>query len=657
MKVVRKKGKQMAKTITQKIIEEHLVSGSFIPGTEIAIKIDQTLTQDATGTMAYLQFESLKTAVVKTELSVSYIDHNIIQIGPENADDHRYLHDIARKYGIYLSRAGNGICHQVHLERFGKSGKTLLGSDSHTPTCGGLGMIAIGAGGLDVALAMAGEPFTLVCPKVIKINLTGKLSPWVSAKDVILKVLEIFTTKGNVGCVFEYGGEGVTTLSVPERATITNMGAECGVTTSIFPSDEITRLFLKAQHRERNWTEIKADPDAEYDKIIDIDLSEIVPLTAKPHSPDNISTIRDAGEIEVNQVCIGSCTNSSYKDLATVARILKDRVTHPGVSFVIAPGSKQAIENLAKDGYLADLLKSGARLAECACGFCIGNSHSPQTKAISLRTSNRNFLGRSGTTDAEVYLVSPETAAAAVITGRLTDPRNLGIEYPEVSMPEEFHVDDRMIIKPEDTGDLSPVKIYRGPNIGDPPTNEPLPEDISGEVTIKVGDKITTDHIIPAGNRMKYRSNIPKYSQFVFEILDNKFHERAKKIRDDGRHNIIVAGLSYGQGSSREHAAICPMFLGVKAVIAKSFERIHTANLINFGIIPLTFKDEETYDSIDQGDKLEIQFIRKVLESNGKMIVENITKKRSFEVIYNLSEKQKKILLAGGALNYEISHG
>ena len=645
----------MAKTITQKIIEEHLVTGSFMPGTEIAIKIDQTLTQDATGTMVYLQFESMRVPRIKTELSVSYIDHNTIQIGSENADDHRYLHDIARKYGIYLSRAGNGICHQVHIERFGKPGETLLGSDSHTPTCGGLGMIAIGAGGLDVALAIAGEPFTLICPRVIMINLTGKLSPWVSAKDVVLKVLEIFTTNGNVDCVFEYGGEGVTTLSVPERATITNMGAECGVTTSVFPGDETTRVFLKAQHREKDWTEIKADMGAEYDRVVDINLSEIVPLTAKPHSPENISTIRDVGEIEVNQVCIGSCTNSSYKDLATVARILKGKVAHPGVSFVLAPGSKQVVENLAKDRYLADLIESGARLAECACGFCIGNSHSPQTKAVSLRTSNRNFLGRSGTKDAQVYLVSPEAAAAAVITGKFTDPRDLGMEYPEVSMPEQFHVDDGMIIKPEDTVDVSKIKIYRGPNIGVLPVNDPFPDDISAEVTIKVGDKITTDHIIPAGARMKYRSNIPRYSQFLFEILDKTFYERAKKIQDSGRHNIIVAGLSYGQGSSREHAALCPMFLGVKAVIAKSFERIHTANLINFGIIPLIFKDGKTYDSVDQGDSLEIPSIRKALELNGKMTVKNTTKKRSFEVIYNLSQKQKKILLAGGALNYKIS--
>ena len=641
----------MGKTITRKIIEEHLISGSFMPGAQIGIKIDQTLTQDATGTMAYLQFESMNVPTVKTELSVSYIDHNMTQIGFENADDHRYLQDIARKYGIYLSRAGNGICHQVHLERFGRPGKTLLGSDSHTPTCGALGMIAIGAGGLDVAIAMGGEPFTLECPKVIKINLAGRLSPWVSAKDIILRVLKIFTTNGNVGCVFEYGGDGVKSLSVPERATIANMGAECGVTTSVFPSDEATRVFLKAQQREKDWRQIKADPDAEYDSVVDIDLSEIVPLTAKPHSPDNISAIREIDEIDVDQVCIGSCVNSSYKDLAIVALMLKGKVANPGVSFIIAPGSKQIINNLARDGYLGDLLASGARFAECACGFCIGSCHSPATGSISLRTSNRNFYGRSGTESAMVYLVSPEAAAAAVITGRFTDPRDLGIEYPEVHIPEEFHIDDRMIIKPQDRKVSSSVEIHKGPNIGEVPTNDPLPDDISGEVTIKVGDKITTDHIMPAGDRMKYRSNIPKYSEFVFEILDSKFHERAKKIRDDRRHNIIIAGLSYGQGSSREHAAMCPAFLGVKVVIARSFERIHVTNLINFGIAPLTFKEEAAYDWINQGDTLEIQSIRNILESNGKMIVSNTTKGRTFEVIYDLSEKEKRILLAGGVLN------
>lgn len=641
----------MGKTITEKIIEAHIVSGRFIPGTEIGIKIDQTLTQDATGTMAYLQFESMDIPRVRTELSVSYIDHNTTQIGFENADDHRYLQTVAQKYGIYLSRVGNGICHQVHLERFGKPGKTLLGSDSHTPTGGALGMLAIGAGGLDVALAMAGEPFYLTSPKIIKINLTGKLPPWTSAKDIILKILSIFTTKGNVGCVFEYGGDGLVNLSVPERATIANMGAECGVTASVFPSDEMTRIFLRAEQREKDWGEISADADAQYERIVDINLSELVPLTAKPHSPDNISTVRDVGEIEVNQVCIGSCTNSSYKDLVTVAEILKGRVTHPGVSFMIAPGSKQVLENLARDGFLADLIEAGARIMESACGFCIGNCQSPQTKAVSLRTSNRNFMGRSGTLDAGIYIVSPETAAAAVITGRFTDPRNLGTHYPDVKMPEHFHIDDSMIIKPEDTRDPSAITIYRGPNIGDPPVNEAYPEKIQGEVTIKVGDKITTDHIIPAGKRMKYRSNIVKYSEYFFELVDGHFYTRAMKIRDKGKHNIIVAGLSYGQGSSREHAAICPMCLGVKAVIAKSFERIHAANLINFGIIPLTFKDEGDYERIHQGDSLEIRDARKIIEKNGTMIVKNVSSGVSFEVMYTLSDRQKKILLAGGALN------
>jgi aconitate hydratase len=498
---------------------------------------------------------------------------------------------------------------------------------------------------------MAGKPFYLACPRVIKINLTGKLSPWVSAKDIILKVLEIFTTNGNVGYVFEYGGNGTAALSAPERATIANMGAECGVTTSVFPSDEMTRLFLIAQGREADWREVTADLDAEYERIVDINLSELVPLTAKPHSPDNISTVRDVGNIEVNQVCVGSCTNSSYKDLVTVAKILKGKVVHPEISFIITPGSRQVLENLAKDGYLADLIQSGARLMENACGFCIGNSQSPQTKGVSLRTSNRNYLGRSGTVDAEVYIVSPETAAAAVIAGRFTDPRDLGIEYPEVKMPKHFSIDDSMIMKPEDTRDPSSIEIYRGPNIGAPPRNDPFPDMIQGEITIKVGDKITTDHIIPAGTRMKYRSNIPKYSEYFFELLDGRFYKRAKKIQDKGRHNIIVAGISYGQGSSREHAAMCPMFLGVKVVIAKSFERIHSANLINFGILPVTFNDDRDYDRINQGDSLKIPYARNVIKENSKMIVINITSGVSFEVVYTLSERQKKILLAGGALN------
>ena len=640
----------MGKSITQKIIEEHLVEGNFEPGKEIAIKIDQTLTQDATGTMAYLQFEAMGLSKVKTELSVSYIDHNTIQVGFENADDHRYLQSVAAKYGILLSRAGNGICHQVHLERFGKPGKTLLGSDSHTPTAGGLGMIAIGAGGLDIAVAMGGEPFYLTCPKVIKINLKGKMRPWVSAKDVVLKVLEIFTTKGNVGTVFEYGGEGAKTLSVPERATITNMGAECGVTTSVFPSDETTKQFLKAQGRVQDWTEVKADPDAEYDRVVDIDLSEIVPLVAYPHSPGNIKTVKELSGMQVNQVCIGSCTNSSYKDMMTVAKILKGKKIHSSVSFVISPGSKQVIENLAKEGALADLYSTGARITEPVCGFCIGNSQSPQTDAVSIRTSNRNFFGRSGTKTANLYLTSPETAAASLLTGKMTDPRDLGIDYPLVEMPERFYIDDSMILLPSKTPE--DVRIYRGPNIGNPPSNPPMPETISGVVTIKVGDKITTDHIIPAGSRMKYRSNVPKYSEFVFEIVDDTFYKRASENRDKGIHNIIVGGLSYGQGSSREHAALCPMFLGVKAVIAKSFERIHSANLINFGIIPLTFKTESDYDTIDSGDELEIPDTRKVLSENKLLIVKNLTKGKQFEVNYELSERQRNILLAGGMLSY-----
>lgn len=640
----------MKKSITQKILEEHIVEGKFEPGEEIAIKIDQTLTQDATGTMTYLQIEAMGVASVKTELSVSYIDHNTIQAGFENADDHRYLQSIASKYGILLSRTGNGICHQVHLERFGKPGKTLLGSDSHTPTCGGIGMIAIGAGGLDVAVAMVGSPFYLACPKVIKLNLKGELRPWVTAKDVALKVLETFTTKGNVGCVFEYGGDGVKTLSVPERATITNMGAECGVTTSVFPSDKITRRFLHAQGRAQDWLEIKADEDAEYAKVVEIDLSEVVSLVACPHSPDNVKTVKELEGMAVNQVCIGSCTNSSYKDLMTVARILKGKKAHPDVDVVIAPGSKQVLENICRAGALADLISAGARIAECACGFCIGNSYAPATDAVSIRTSNRNFRGRSGTNTAKVYLVSPETAAATAITGKMTDPRSFGMEYPRVAMPEQFCIDDSMILQPSKTPE--DVEIYRGQNIGEPPSNSPLPEDISGFVAIKVADKITTDHIIPAGSRMKYRSNIAKYAEFVFEMEDKGFYKRAVQYRDKGKHNVIVAGESYGQGSSREHAALCPMFLGVKAVIAKSFERIHAANLVNFGIVPLTFESESDYDGIDVDDEIVIPGIRRLLSKNESLMVRNQTKGIEFEVRYELSERQRDIVLAGGLLPY-----
>jgi aconitate hydratase len=642
----------MGTSITRKIIENHLISGRLKPGNEIGIRIDQTLTQDATGTMAYLQFESLKTDRVMTDLSVSYVDHNTMQVGFENAEDHRYLQTVAARYGLYFSRPGNGVCHQVHLERFGKPGKTLLGADSHTPTGGGLGMLAIGAGGLDVALAMGGAPFFLTCPNVVKIHLVGKLHPWVSAKDIILKVLELFTTKGNVDHVFEYAGEGLKHLSVPERATIANMGAECGVTTSVFPSDEVTRLFLKMQGRETDWVEIKADADAEYEQVVEINLSELVPLVAKPHSPDHIATVKDVEGVPVDQVCIGSCTNASYKDLATVAAILKGKVVHTGVSFVLSPGSRQVFQNLAEESYLRDLIAAGARIMESSCGFCIGNCQSPRSQSVSLRTSNRNFMSRSGTRDAEVYLVSAETAAAAVITGRITDPRKLGVPYPKIKMPEKYIIDDRMIIRPEDTADPRSVEIYRGNNIGEPPVNVSLPETIAGEVTIKVGDKITTDHIIPAGERMKYRSNIPKYSEFVFEVVDETFSDRAARLRDEGKHNIIVAGLSYGQGSSREHAAICPMYLGVKAVIAGSFERIHATNLVNVGILPLIFKNTDDYNGLERGDFLEIRNLREALGKEQDLHVFNLTKRTLFMVSYQLTDRQIRILLAGGALNY-----
>jgi len=650
----------MGKTITRKILEGHLVSGELTAGTEIGIRIDQTLTQDATGTMAYLQFESMNVPRVRTELSVSYIDHNTIQIGFENADDHKYLQSVARKYGIYFSRPGNGICHQVHLERFGKPGKTLIGSDSHTPTGGGLGMLAIGAGGLDVALAMAGEPFYFVCPQVIKVNLTGRLSAWVSAKDVILHVLELLTTRGNVDCVLEYSGDGVKTLSVPERATIANMGAECGVTTSIFPSDEATRKFLTAQGRGQDWEPLLADEDALYDRELVIDLSEVVPMAAKPHSPDNTGLIRELSGAAVDQVCIGSCTNSSYKDLATVAEILKGRTVHPDVSLVITPGSRQVLLNLSDSGHLGTLIAAGARITESCCGFCIGNSQSPASRGVSLRTSNRNFFGRSGTKDALVYLVSPETAAASAIKGCITDPRTLGINYPRIADPENFRTDDSMIIPPAISQEIKTqngVEIYRGPNIGNPPSCLPLPEKIDAEVAIKVGDNITTDHIIPAGERMKYRSNIDRYSDFLFEIVDPGFAARARRIKAESAHGVIVGGESYGQGSSREHAAICPMHLGIRAVIAKSFERIHATNLVNFGIVPLVFTNDADYEGISMGDKLEIPEIRELIKKGEPLLVVNRSSGNNFRVKYNLSERQKKILLAGGAINTVQSKG
>jgi aconitate hydratase len=642
--------KNMGKNLFFKILESHLVEGRLDPGSEIAIMIDQTLTQDATGTMAYLQFEAMDVPRVKTELSVSYVDHNTLQDGFENADDHRYLQTVASRYGIYYSKAGNGICHQVHLERFGRPGKTLLGSDSHTPTGGGLGMLAIGAGGLDVAVAMGGGPFYLTCPKVIKVNLTGKLQPWVSAKDVILSILRLLTTKGNVGAVIEYGGEGVRTLSVPERATITNMGAELGVTTSIFPSDEITKSFLKAQRREREWTAVAADDDAKYEKVIDLDLSSVEPLMAKPHSPDNIGAVKDLTGTKVDQVMVGSCTNSSYRDLMIVASALRGRRVYPDISFGVAPGSRQVLEMIARNGSLADIISAGARVLESTCGFCIGAGQAPKTDAVSIRTSNRNFEGRSGTKNANVYLASPESAVAAALTGGIIDPRDLGIPYPQIEIPSEFWIDDSMILPP--SKDPLSIKVYRGPNIGDPPVADPLPETIKGVVVIKVGDKITTDHIMPAGSRLKYRSNIPKYAEFVFEGVDPAFSKKAFDNKKSGVHNIVIAGASYGQGSSREHAAICPMYLGIKAVIAKSFERIHAANLINFGILPLTFSNEADYDVIGANDKIEIGGIKAALEKGSDLSITDATIGKTATLKYSLSTRQRDILLAGGMLNY-----
>ncbi len=645
----------MGRSLTRKILEEHLIVGHYLPGNEIGIKIDQTLTQDATGTMAYLQFEAMGLKKVKTELSVSYVDHNTIQVGFENADDHKYLQTVAAKYGIVYSKAGNGICHQVHLERFGKPGKTLLGSDSHTPTGGGIGMIAIGAGGLDVAVAMGGGEFYLNCPKVYKINLKGNLQPWVTAKDVVLKMLEMFSVKGNVDVIVEYAGTGVKTLTVPERATITNMGAEMGVTTSIFPSDEETKKFLKAQGREADWVELKADDDAEYDKVVDLDLSTLEPLAAAPHSPGKIVKVADMKDMKVDQVMLGSCTNSSFKEIATAAKIMKGRHVHPDVSFGVAPGSRQVLQMAAREGYVADLLDSGARLLEAACGFCIGNSQSPKSTGISLRTSNRNFEGRSGTADARVYLVSPEVAAVAAITGTLTDPRKVGIAYPKVAMPTKFLIDDSMFIFPKGTD--RNVEVVRGPNIGTPPVNDKLPENIKGHVGIKVGDKITTDHIMPAGARLKYRSNVPKYSEYVFEPIDPSFPKRAMADKQKGLATIIVAGESYGQGSSREHAALCPMYLGVKAIVAKSVERIHAANLVNFGIISLSFKNTADYDKIDQGDEIEIPDVKKKLQNNEPIILIDKTKNLKIELGYSLSQRQKDILFEGGLLSYTVKSG
>ena len=639
----------MGLTLTEKILRAHIVDGEPVKGTEIGLKIDQTLTQDATGTMAYLEFEAMGVPRVKTERSVAYIDHNTLQSGFENADDHRFIGSVAKKHGIYFSRPGNGICHQVHLERFGAPGKTLIGSDSHTPTGGGIGMIAIGAGGLDVAVAMGGGAYYITYPKVVKVELKGKLSPWVAAKDVILEVLKRMSVKGGVGKVIEYCGEGVKTLSVPERATITNMGAELGATTSIFPSDEITKEFLKAQKREEVWVELSADPDAEYDEEIVIDLSKLVPLAACPHSPDNVKSVEEIGPMKIDQVCIGSCTNSSLLDMMKVAHILKGKTVHPDVSLSIAPGSKQVLNMLAQNGCLAIMIDAGARILESACGPCIGMGQSPNSKGISLRTFNRNFEGRSGTKDGQIYLVSPEMAAASALTGVLTDPRSLG-EMPEFKLPEEFVINDNMVALPADEKDMDSVEILRGPNIKPFPETAPLQETIDCGCSLKVGDNITTDHIMPAGAKiLPLRSNIPAISNYCFTVCDEKFPERAKSMGQ----SIIVGGANYGQGSSREHAALAPLYLGVKAVLVKSFARIHRANLINAGILPLTFVNEADYDNISEGDSLLIEGVRAAVESGKtELIVKNKTNGKEIPVLCELTGRTKDIMLAGGLLDY-----
>lgn len=637
----------MGLTIAQKIIKEHLVSGEMTPGKEVALRIDQTLTQDATGTMAYLEFETMGVPRVRTELSVAYIDHNTLQSGFENADDHRFIQSMAKKYGLYFSRPGNGICHQVHLERFGKPGKTLIGSDSHTPTGGGIGMLAMGAGGLDVAVAMGGGAYYITMPKMYKVNLTGKLRDFVTAKDVSLEILRILSVKGGVGAVIEWGGEGVKTLSVPERATITNMGTELGATTSIFPSDEITKAFLEAEGRGDDYVRLESDDDAVYDKIIDIDLSTLEPMIACPHSPDNVVKVSSLKGTKVDQVCIGSCTNSSLLDMLKVAALLKGKTIRPEVSLSISPGSKQVLSMLADSGALSDILASGARVLECACGPCIGMGFSPNSGGVSLRTFNRNFEGRSGTADGQVYLVSPETAVAAALTGEITDPMLLG-KMPEVSMPKAFKIDDSAVIPPASLEEAKDLPILRGPNIKPFPDSKPLEDSLSAPLVLKVGDNITTDHIMPAGAKiLPYRSNIPHLSQYCFAVCDETFPERAKAAGE----SIIVGGNNYGQGSSREHAALVPLYLGVRAVITKSFARIHAANLINAGIVPLTFENPEDYDKLTQGDALTLSDIYAGLDS-GKLILKDVTTGQEFSLICSFTQRQKAILKAGGLLKY-----
>lgn len=639
----------MGMTITEKIIKSHIVSGEMKKGSEVSLKIDQTLTQDATGTMAYLEFEAMGIKRVQTEKSVAYIDHNTLQSGFENADDHRFIGSVAKKHGIYFSRPGNGICHQVHLERFARPGKTLIGSDSHTPTAGGIGSLAFGAGGLDVAVAMGGGAYYIAMPKVVRINLIGKLSPWVAAKDIILEVLRLLTVKGGVSKVIEYCGEGVSSLSVPERATITNMGAELGATSSIFPSDDITKEFLKAQNRESDWIELLPDADAKYDESYDINLSALKPLAACPHSPDNVKQIKEIGAIKVDQVCIGSCTNSSLLDMMKVAAILKGKTCHPDVSLSIAPGSKQVLQMMSQNGILSDLIAAGARILESACGPCIGMGQSPNSNGVSLRTFNRNFEGRSGTADASIYLVSPEVAAVSAITGTLTDPSEYLGEMPSFITPSEFLINDNMIVPPANEKDAESLEILRGPNIKEFPVAEALASTIACPAVLKVGDNITTDHIMPAGSKiLPYRSNIPYLSQYCFAVCDKEFPARAAEAKE----SIIIGGANYGQGSSREHAALVPLYLGVKAVIVKSFARIHRSNLINSGILPLEFAHGIDYEKIDQGDKLVLSDIRDAIENEKEIILHNKTKNCDITLTCSLSGRSKDILLAGGLLNY-----
>lgn len=635
------------KSICHKIIEQHLVAGKVIPGTEIGIRIDQTLTQDATGTMAYLQFEAMGIPRTRAGLSVSYVDHNMLQDGFENADDHRYLQSVARKFGVYFSRPGNGICHQVHRERFGVPGQTLLGSDSHTPTGGGIGMLAMGAGGLDVAVAMAGHPYFFPCPRVTLIRLSGRLRPWVGGKDIILELLRRLSVKGGVGRVMEYGGPGVATLPVADRFTVANMGAELGATTSVFPSDELTRKYLEAQGRPEAWIPMYADPDATYEAVVEVDLDKLEPMIARPHSPDNVAPVRDLEGTPVQQVCLGSCTNSSYHDLRIAAAMLRGRTISPAVSLTVTPGSRQVLEMIARDGSLADLIAAGARVLEAACGPCIGNGQAPPSGANSVRSFNRNFEGRSGTRDAGVFLASPETCVACAITGVITDPRDLGIEFPEIPEPESYSRNDSMVIPP--STEPEEVTVSRGPNIVSLGSFEAMADTLRGRVLIKVGDNITTDHIMPAGRWLKYRSNVPKYSEATFNLIDPDFPKRSR----EWGGGLIVAGENYGQGSSREHAALVPRWMGVKAVIAKSFARIHEANLVNFGILPLAFADPDEYGRIQQGDTIEIPHARQAIE-NGLNVIEatNLTQGAKFGLRVNLTERGRKVVLAGGMLNY-----